>query len=131
MNDDMINNDVTIFLDNLKLPLRDEIEMLRGYILSTEYHLEENIKWNGPNYTFNDGDRITMKVQPPKNIQLIFHRGAKKQAQPDKKLLDDDSEFLTWKENDRAIMTFTNTTELLSRKDFIIRIVTEWLKATS
>jgi len=75
-----INTEVTDFLNELNHPFRDEIEQLRICVLSADKNLTENIKWNGPNYCFDNEDRITMRIQPPtKQVQLIFHRGAKKQ----------------------------------------------------
>jgi len=69
-----LNSEVTKFLDDLRHPFRKEIEQLRLNILSADSGLEENIKWNGPNYCFEKNDRITMRIHPPKQIQLIFHR---------------------------------------------------------
>lgn len=74
-----MNEEVTRFLDELNHPLRDEIEQLRKNILAANDRLTENIKWNGPNFCFDGEDRITMRIHPPKQIQLIFHRGAKVQ----------------------------------------------------
>lgn len=48
-----LNPKVTSFLDNLNQPLRDEIELIRKYILASYTNLTENIKWKGPNYCFN------------------------------------------------------------------------------
>ena len=62
------NDEVTEFLNNLNHPLRAEIEILRENILSANSNLSENIKWNAPNYFYNGEDRITMKIQPPKQI---------------------------------------------------------------
>lgn len=109
-----LNSDVTDFLDALSHPFSKEIEQLRICILSADKSLIENIKWNGPNYYVADvdADRITMRIQPPKKqVQLIFHRGAKKLAQPKDKLIAHTSKRLTWKENDRAIMTFKSMEE--------------------
>ena len=90
-----LNSEVTAFLDELSHPLRSEIEQLRNCILNANENLTENIKWNGPNYCFDNEDRITMRVQPPtKQIQLIFHRGAKKQTQPKDKLISNKSNIL-------------------------------------
>lgn len=75
--EESIKSEVDIFLDECNHPLRKEIEKLRVVILSSEKKLTENIKWNGPNYSIGDIDCITMNIQPPKIIQLIFHRGAK------------------------------------------------------
>lgn len=125
-----LNSEVTDFLDEQNHPFRKEIEQLRNYILSANNDLTENIKWNGPNYCFKNDDRITMKIQPPKNIQLIFHRGAKKQKQPKDKLIEDNSKLLTWKENDRAIATFNNITDIEGAKKGLTEIVKKWINAT-
>lgn len=125
------NEEVTIFLDEQKHPFRAEIEKVRTYILSSNTGLTENIKWNGPNYCFDNEDRITMRIQPPKKqVQLIFHRGAKKQPQPKDKLIADKSKMLVWKENDRAIITFKSLQEIEKNKVELIDIVKEWIQTT-
>lgn len=125
-----LNSEVSKFLDDLNHPFRKEIESLRTIILNAEQKLTENIKWNGPNYSFNGGDRITMKIQPPKLIQLIFHRGAKVQQQPQNKMIDDKASLLTWKENDRAVATFKNMGEIEKHTTALTEIVQEWIRAT-
>jgi len=125
-----LNSEVTEFLDKLRHPLKQEIELLRNYILSSNSHLRENIKWNAPNYHIDGGDRITMRVQPPKEqVQLIFHRGAKKQAQPEKKLICSGSKMLTWKENDRAIVTFKSQLAIEDGKAELIAVIKDWINA--
>lgn len=123
-----MNPEVTKFLDELNHPLRDEIEQLRKIILSAKSGIEENIKWNGPNYTFNGEDRITMKIQPPKNVQLIFHRGAKVLEIPTEKLLKEDFGILIWKGNDRAVATFVIMEEIVSTKESLQKIIEEWVQ---
>jgi hypothetical protein len=125
----MKNKDVSRFLDGLNHPFRNEIEQLRQIILSANNNLSENIKWNGPNYCFADGDRITMRIQPPKQVQLIFHRGAKVQTQPKEKLIKEDFGILTWKGNDRAIATFKNLQEIEQAKVNLIKVVKDWINA--
>ena len=127
-----LNNEVSEFLDGLNHPFRAEIEQLRLTILSANSVLKENIKWNGPNYYFDNEDRITMRVQPPKKqIQLIFHRGVKVKVQPKERLIHDNSGLLVWKENDRAVATFKNMADIERWKQDLIGIVTEWINATS
>jgi hypothetical protein len=126
-----LNIEVTSLLDDLNHPFRNEIELLRIFILEADNHLEENIKWNSPNYCFDNEDRITMRVQPPKKqIQLIFHRGTKKQTQKEDKLISNKSKILAWKENDRAIITFNSLQEIENEKTELKAIVNEWIKAT-
>ena len=124
------SKEVAKFLDDLKHPLRKEIEQLRSIILGADTGLTENIKWNGPNYSFNGEDRITMRIHPPKQVQIIFHRGAKKVAQPAQRLIDHDSRLLLWKENDRAIVTFTNKNEIEADAAELKEIVRKWIAAT-
>lgn len=126
-----LNSEVTNFLDEQKHPFRKEIELLRNCILSANTALTENIKWNGPNYCFANEDRITMRIQPPtKQAQLIFHRGAKKQAQPKDKLIPHKSKMLAWKENDRAVATFKNILDIENGKAELTEIIKEWISAT-
>lgn len=124
-----LNTEVTKLLDELNHPLRPAIEQLRLVILNSAEGITENIKWNGPNYSYEEQDRITMRVQPPKQIQLIFHRGAKKQAQPQDKLIEDQSGLLVWKENDRAIATFKNIQDVEKGGATLHEIVKKWIDA--
>lgn len=121
------NTYVTQFLDDLGHPLRTEIEALRSIILSADGRLNENIKWNGPNYSMDGEDRITMKILPPAKIQLIFHRGAKVKEQPKNRLIDDASDFLLWKGNDRAIATYTSLKSIESNKNALTKAVQDWI----
>lgn len=126
-----INSEVTEFLDKLKHPLRKEIEETRSIILSADKRLDENIKWNGPNYSVGADDRVTMKIQPPKQVQLIFHRGAKVLEQPKGKLIDDKSGLLDWKGNDRAVVSLKTMDDIKSAKKALTEIVKKWIDATA
>jgi hypothetical protein len=125
-----LNREVTEFLDKQNHPFRKEIEQLRNCILSANTALTENIKWNAPNYCFDNEDRITMRIQPPKQVQIIFHRGAKVKEQPKEKLIKNDFEMLVWKGNDRAIATFKNMDDIENGKTDLAKIVIEWVNTT-
>ncbi len=121
--------EVTKFLDELNHPFRMEIEFLRHCILTANHKLSENIKWNGPNYYYENGDRITMRIQPikTKQIQVIFHCGAKVQDQPKQKLIQQHFDILTWKANDRAVATFKNMQDIENGKTDLVKIINEWI----
>lgn len=125
------NIEVTQFLDSLNHPFRNEIEQLRCIILGVNDKLKENIKWNGPNYCFSGEDRITMRIQPPKQVQLIFHRGAKVKVQTQSRLILNDFGILTWKENDRAIATFKSMEEIENCKINLAKVVEAWIIAAN
>lgn len=126
-----LSAEVTGFLDKLDHPFRKEIEQLRLIILSAECGLTESIKWNGPNYSFAGEDRITMRIHPPKQLQLIFHRGAKVKTQPKDKLIQEDFKLLVWKENDRAVASFKNREELMKSADNLKSLIKSWIIAAS
>lgn len=124
------SEEVNIFLADIEHPLKNEIEELRKIILEADNNLTELIKWNAPNFCFEGDDRITMRIHPSKQIQLILHRGAKVQQMPKDKLINDASGILTWKTNDRAVATFTNMEEIKLKKSHLIQIINNWLKAS-
>lgn len=124
-----LNSEVSQFLDDQNHPFRNEIELLRQVILQSMDGLTENIKWNGPNYCFEHQDRITMRIQPPKQVQLIFHCGAKVKEQPKQKLISEDFGLLVWKENNRAIATFRNMEEIEKHRADIPKVVQQWIHA--
>lgn len=131
MSRDKLNHEVTEFLDGLNHSLRKEIECLREIILSTDYDLAESIKWNGPNYSLNGQDRITLRIHPQNQIQVIFHRGAKVKESPAQRLLGSEYNILLWKENDRAIASFQSLQEILEKKQMIREVVEKWIEATT
>ncbi len=124
------NPNVSIFLDELKHPLRAEIEMVRNIILNSNNKLAENIKWNAPNYVVNGNDRVTLKINPPKNILIILHCGAKSQTQPTEKIINHNCKALSWKGNDRAIINLNNKQDIITYQNDIVQIVNLWLDAT-
>ena len=127
----LLNNEVTDFLDQINPSLRDEIEYLRSIIMSTGMNLSEGIKWNAPSYSINGNDRITLRINSPKMIQMIFHRGAKVQKQPPERILDDKYTILLWKENDRAIATFKSLNEIQDNILILKEIITKWIESTT
>ncbi len=119
---------VTAFLNTLNHPFRSEIYFLRTYILNSNIHLRESIKWNSPNYCFESDDRITMRIHPTLNqVQLIFHRGAKVKEQPNEKLISEDFGLLVWKGNDRAIATFKSMRDIEKSEMNLSIIINGWI----
>lgn len=125
-----MNHLVSEFLAPLNHPFTAEIDTLRQIIMDSQTGIEENIKWNGPNYVFQGGDRVTMRIHPPKKqVQLIFHLGAKKQDAKSARIIEDQSDLLDWKGNDRAVVTYKSLEEIESTKSQLQDIVRAWLKA--
>ena len=66
---------------------------------------------------------------PPKNIQLVFHRGAKVKEMPKDKLINDTFGLLKWAANDRAVATFNSMEEVENLKAQLIETINKWVKA--
>lgn len=128
--ENMNNQSVSDFMAQLEHPLKPEIEEIRKIVMNSNKHLTEIIKWNAPSFCCDGEDRITMRIHPPKQIQLIFHRGAKVQQIPKEKLIDDKTGLLTWKTNDRAVATFKDMGDIKLKTAALVEIVNKWLEAT-
>lgn len=123
--------DVTTFLEDKNYAFNDGVELLRKLILDADKQLSENIKWNSPNYSFEEKDRITMRIHPTKKeIQIIFHCGAKVKIQPKERLIKDETGLLTWKTNDRAIANFSTINEIENHQLAFQKLCSEWINST-
>lgn len=124
------SNLVKDFLNNLQHPLKPVILEVRKIILDSNQELTEHIKWNAPSFCFNGEDKVTMKLFPPKNIQVIFHRGVKVKQQPKDKLIQDNTGILKWSSNDRAVATFIDIEDVKLKSSKLSEIVIRWIEAT-
>jgi hypothetical protein len=69
-----------------------------------------------------------MRINPPKQIQLIFHTGAKVKNEPAEKILKDDFGILAWRDNHRAIATF-NSLEDIEKCELNLKVIIEkWIE---
>ena len=125
----MQNSEVTALLKQRNHPMSIGIEHLRSMALAL--NLEENIKWNGPNYLSNGNDRITFRVQSPKLVQVILHLGAKTEKMPDKPLIEKTHPFIELKGKDRVILTFKTNEDILENSEIIGSIMEKWILLAS
>lgn len=123
-----MTEDVSIFLEQLKHPFLEEIHLLRKIILASNTALIENIKWNAPNYSIHAQDRLTMRIHPPKKqLQLIFHFGAKKTHFSEQPAINDSNKLLNWKSNDRAVVTFDSKIEIQQHSVALTELINNWI----
>lgn len=125
------NESVLEFLDAKALPHRDVIDALRKLIKESVPELQENIKWNGPNFSLNGEDRITLRIHPETQVQVVFHCGAKTVKPLEERLLREDHGILQWKGTDRAVATFKTRKEIEQKKDILKEIVAEWIRTST
>lgn len=93
--------------------------------------LTETIKWNTPTFCDRGKDRMTMMLHKRDRVGLILHTGAK--PKEDKKaphLYSDDTGLLEWNSNIRAMISFSDLTDFLSKKELFKKAVERWIEET-
>ncbi len=120
------------YLKESKHILKNELEIVRSIILSSNKKITEHIKWNAPSFCFNGDDRITFNLSKKDCIQLIFHRGAKvKEVKGNKPIMEDTTGLFEWASQDRAVVKFFNAEDINSKKNKLKKVVKDWIKLTS
>ena len=123
---------VVSFLQSTPHPLKEVMEMLRNLILSLEEPMQENIKWNAPNFTHQNQDRFTMNVAKPDKILLVMHGGAKTGMRVDKEAVQPGSTNFKWSSSaDRATLAFHSPAEVQQQEEEIKQVLLSWLRATT
>ena len=122
-------NTVSEFLESLDADKRDQVEALRAIILQTEPTLKEIIKWNAPNFTLDNEDRITFNVLNKENIvKLVLHMGAtRKENKKSKPVLNDTTALVEWNSDIRGMLKFKNLNDIEAKRDKISHIINQWL----
>ena len=121
---------VEAFMAALEHPQKPLIARVRAIILGANGRITEQVKWNAPSFCYGGDDRVTMRLHPPTQVQLILHRGAK--VRPDDGFtFADDSGLLHWITNDRATVTLRSLAEVEAHEAALARLVERWMLATA
>lgn len=121
------NAQVTAFMENLDHPHKAAINELRQAIRALDSRISEEIKWNAPSFRLDD-HFATFKLYPPKNIQLVLHRGAKPKPIEKPFVLEDPHGLAQWKAPDRCVLVVQSSEQALALKDEIVGLVQQWIK---
>ena len=123
------NPAVDSFLESLDHPLKPVIESLRLAVLEADNAITEQIKWKAPSFCFDSVDRVTFNLRPLHHVQLIFHRGAKTNADN----FDFDaakwSDLLEMIGQDRGQVIFPSAEAATARQADFVALVREWVRA--
>jgi hypothetical protein len=120
---------VDAFMASLDHPLKPEIEAVRALVLGADKRIGEAIKWNAP--SFHVGEHFaTLKLHPPKAVQVVFHTGAKVKPGARPLEIDDPSGLLKWAAPDRAVATFATLKDIKAHKAALVAIIRQWLEQT-
>lgn len=124
------NPEVEQFLRGLNHPLQREVEAVREIVGRAAPELTEHIKWNAPSFCWNGEDRITFHLRGKADVQLVFHRGAKRKADIGRAtLIEDGTGWLKWAAPDRATVKFAGMDDVLTRQQQLADIVVRWIEA--
>ncbi len=121
--------DVADYLATLEHPRKPEVVALRRLILAADRGITERIKWNAPSFGVGGDDRVTMRLAPKGQVQLVFHRGAK--VIRDGFTFADPTGWLVWAAPDRATLTVEDAADLKANGAAIAALVVRWMKATT
>lgn len=68
-----------------------------------------------------------MKVYTLKVVQVISHRDSKVMKMSIEKPIKEDYSFLSWRTNDRTIMSFKSIEDVRIYKDDMLKIINCWM----
>jgi hypothetical protein len=101
---------------------------VRNIILGAHPDLIEKIKWNAPSFGLEEDDRITFRLQPGNRVDLIFHRGVARKI--DEFSFADETGLLKFVAADRAVLEFSDATDIEAKTEQLRWLVRSWIAAT-
>jgi hypothetical protein len=105
------------------------VQQLRLAILASDPAITETIKWNAPNFRYADEDRVTFRLQPRDQVQIIFHRGVRVRDDRDTFEFADPAGLLRWLSADRAVVTLADSDETATRLAAVTELVGRWMRS--
>ncbi|MBB2903487.1 hypothetical protein FHR75_004329 [Kineococcus radiotolerans] len=121
------STDVEHYLDDLQHPLKDGVLRLRAAILACDPDLTEHVKWNAPSFCRDGQDRVTFRLHPRDELQLVFHRGAGVRADTAEFTFHDPTGLLTWLAPDRAVIDFPDLRAVDVHQAQVVALVRRWV----
>jgi hypothetical protein len=115
------------FLAELDHRLKAGVEQLRAVILATDPGITEHLKWNAPSYRFGGEDRVTFRLQPRDQLQLVLHRGARVRADSADFVFTDPTGLVDWRSPDRGVVTFPDLASVAAAQAAVPVLVAAWI----
>lgn len=121
------NGDVDVFLNELRHPMKREIELVRAALLESSPAVREEVKWNAPSFATRE-HFATFHLRAKRGFQLVLHRGATAKAPSQRLPIDDPTGLLSWRANDRAIVTFDDAADVARKLKPLTSVVKQWIR---
>jgi hypothetical protein len=118
---------VDAFMASLEHPLKAEIETIRRTILGAARGIHEGIKWNSPSFRTTEYF-ATVNLREKSGIGVILHLGARVKRLPAGGVaITDPGKLLKWLGKDRAMVVFTDKSDLKAKKAGFAKIIRQWV----
>ena len=110
---------VEAFLQELRHPLKAEVEAVRSIILSVDKDINEEIKWKAPSFNYKGEYLVTFNLRETKRIHLVFHNP---------KIAQVKSTVLEGNYVDRRMAYFADMQDVKIKKPLLVKTLKELIK---
>ena len=118
-----------VYLAALDHPRKAEIEQLVALALGAAPGITGQVKWNAPSFCRDGDDRVTLRLQPPPTLQIIFHCGARAKEAADFRFADE-SGLLQMVAVDRGVVKLREG-DIAAHADDLKQLIARWMDATA
>jgi hypothetical protein len=114
------------FFAALEHPLKAEIEQVRKTILGADQAIGEGIKWNSVSFKTTEFF-ATVHLRSTKEVQLVFHLGAKVRTDGVEVKISDPEGMIKWLAKDRGLVTVGAGKVATAKQAALKHIVRQWI----
>ncbi|KAA2245401.1 DUF1801 domain-containing protein [Chitinophaga agrisoli] len=111
-------NKIDEFVSKLTHPLKAEIEAVIKIIREASTKLEEDVKWGGPSFDYQE-PMATMNPRITDYVVFIFHKG---------ELLNDKTGLLEPAPKGKAYAKFHSMDDVKKHKADLQKVIKDWIK---
>ena len=89
----------------------------------------EHVRWNAPSYRYGGEDRVTFRLRPRDQLQLVFHRGARVRADTAAFVFADPTGLVQWRTPVRGVGTVPAPAAVAAAQTAVPALVRAWIAA--
>lgn len=120
---------VSAILDALDHPLKKDIAAARLTLLGAAAGVSEGVKWNAPSFAAAGDYFATITLRADKEVQVIFHTGAKAKGKVVQGKVADPAGLLKWLAKDRALAALGTGAAFRANRPALAALARAWIAA--
>lgn len=120
---------VSALIAALDHPLKKEIAAARLAILGAAADVSEAVKWNAPSFAAKGDFFATIHLRSLKEVQVVFHSGAKAKGKVLKGKVADPEGLLRWLADDRAMAALGAGAAFKANRPALEALTRRWVAA--